>query len=45
VVEHLIQTSVPVTMLQYLKEEMVGLKASAKASTTLLKILESKMSR
>jgi hypothetical protein len=45
VVEHLIQTRVPITMHQDLKEEMVGLKASVNASTTLVKKLESKMSR
>jgi hypothetical protein len=45
VVEHLIQTRVPMTMHQYFKEEMVGLNASLKASSTLVKKLESKMSR
>jgi hypothetical protein len=45
VVEHLIQTCVPMTMHKYLKEEMVGIKASIKASTTLVEKLESKISR
>jgi hypothetical protein len=45
VVEHLIQTRVPMTMHQYFKAEMVGVKASGKASTTLVKKMESKISR
>jgi hypothetical protein len=45
VVEHLIQTSVPNTMHQYLKDEMVRLKSSVKAATTLVEKLDSKMSR
>jgi general stress protein CsbA len=45
VVEHLIQTRVPITMRQDLKEEMTGLKSSGKEATNLLKKLESKMSR
>jgi hypothetical protein len=45
VVEHLIKTRVPMTMHQALKDEMVGLKTSVKAATTIVKKLESKMSR
>jgi hypothetical protein len=45
VVEHLIQTRVPMTMHQALKDEMAGLKSSVKAATTLVKKLESKISR
>jgi hypothetical protein len=45
VVEHLIQTRVPMELHKYLKEEMVGVKASVKASTTLVKKLEFKMAR
>jgi hypothetical protein len=45
VVEHLIQTRVPMTMHQDFKDEMVGLKSSVKTDTTLVKKLESKMSR
>jgi hypothetical protein len=45
VVEHLTQTRVPMTMHQALKDEMVGLKTSVNAMTTLVKNLEYKMSR
>jgi hypothetical protein len=44
VVEHLIQTRVPMTMHQALKDEMVGLKSSVKSATTLVKKLDFKMS-
>jgi hypothetical protein len=43
VVEHLIQTRVPMTMHQALKYEIVGLKSSVKAASTLVVELESKM--
>jgi hypothetical protein len=45
VVEHLIQTRVPMTMHQALKDEMVGIKSSVKTATTLVEKLESKMSQ
>jgi hypothetical protein len=45
VVEHLIQTRVPMNMHQALKDEMSGVKSSVKAATTLVETLESKLSR
>jgi hypothetical protein len=44
-VKHLIQTRVPMTMHQALKDEMVGIKSSVKAATTLVEKMESEMSR
>jgi hypothetical protein len=41
VVEHLIQTCVPMTMHETLKMETIGVKASAKASETTVEKLES----
>jgi hypothetical protein len=43
VVEHLIQTRVPMAMHEALKTKMVGLKASVKASVSTLEKLESRM--
>jgi hypothetical protein len=43
VVEHLIQTRVPMAMHDALKTEMVGLKASVKASVSTVEKLESRM--
>jgi hypothetical protein len=45
VVEHLIQTRVPMAMHEVLKTEMIGLNASVKTSVTTVKKLESKMAR
>jgi hypothetical protein len=45
VVEHLIQTRVPMAMHEALKTEMVGLKASVKASVSTVEKLESRMTR
>jgi hypothetical protein len=45
VVEHLIQTRVPMAMHEDLKAEMSGLKASVKAATNLMEKLEYKMGR
>jgi hypothetical protein len=45
VVEHLIQTRVPMAMYEALKMEMVGLKASVKASVSTVENLESRMAR
>jgi hypothetical protein len=45
VVEHLIQTRVSMPMHEALKAEMIGVKASAKASATSAEKLESKMAR
>jgi hypothetical protein len=45
VVEHLIQTRVPMAVHKALKTEMVGLKASVKASVSTVKKLESRMAR
>jgi hypothetical protein len=45
VVEHLLQTRVPMTIHQALKDEMVGLKTSVKDATNLVKNLDYKMSR
>jgi hypothetical protein len=44
-VEHLIQTRVPLTMHKTLKDEMVGLNTSVKEATNLVEKLESNMSR
>jgi hypothetical protein len=43
VVEHLLQTRVPTDMHEALKTEMVGLKASVKASFSTVEKLESRM--
>jgi hypothetical protein len=43
VVEHLIQSRVPMTMYEALKTDMSGFKSSAKVSTTSVEKLESKM--
>jgi hypothetical protein len=45
VVEHLIQTRVPMAMHEDLKAEMSGLKASVKAANNLLEKMESKVGR
>jgi hypothetical protein len=45
VVEHLIQTRVPMAMHEVLKNEMVGLKASVKASVSTVEKFESRMAR
>jgi hypothetical protein len=45
VVEHLIQTRVPMAMHEALKTEIVGLKASVKASVSTVEKLESRMAR
>jgi hypothetical protein len=45
VVEHLIQTRVPMAMNEAFKTEMVGLKASVKASLSTVEKLESRMAR
>jgi hypothetical protein len=45
VVEHLIQTRVPMAMHEALKTEIVGLKASFKASVSIVEKLESIMAR
>jgi hypothetical protein len=43
VVEHLIQTHLPMAMHETLKAEMAGVKASNKASDTSVEKLESNM--
>jgi hypothetical protein len=45
VVEHPMQTHFPMAMHEDLKSEMVGVKASAKASAASVDKLESKMAR
>jgi hypothetical protein len=45
VVEHLIQTHVPMAMHEALKTEMIGLKASVKAAVATVEKLESIMAR
>jgi hypothetical protein len=45
VVEHLIQTRVPMAMHEALKSEMVAVKASAKASASTVEKMESKLAR
>jgi hypothetical protein len=45
VVEHLIQTRVPMAMHEALKTEMIGLKASVNASVATVEKLESRMTR
>jgi hypothetical protein len=45
VVEHVIQTRMPMAMHEDLKAEMSGPKASVKAATNLVEKLESKVGR
>jgi hypothetical protein len=45
VVEHLIQTRVPMAMYEVLKTEMIGIKASVKTSVTTVEKPESRMAR
>jgi hypothetical protein len=45
VVEHLIQTRVPMAMHEILKTDMIGLKASVETSVTTVENMESKMAR
>jgi TRAP-type uncharacterized transport system substrate-binding protein len=44
-VEHLIQTCVPMAMHEALNTEMIGLKASVKASVATVEKLEPRMAR
>jgi hypothetical protein len=45
VVEHLIQTRVPIAMHESLKKDLESIKASVKAQTGVVDKLESKMGR
>jgi hypothetical protein len=45
VVEHLIQTRVPISMHESLKKDLESMKASVKAQTSVVEKMESKMGR
>jgi hypothetical protein len=45
VVDHLIQTLVPMAMDEAIETDMIGLKGSVKASVTTVENLESRMAR